>query len=149
MDATLKALADLLIESVPTVVFFIFLAWYLKKTYFQPVARILEERRKATEGVRELAERAFAAADQKQSEFDHAMHLARGKIYEEHEKLRRKWSEEQAAQILEARERADEEIEAAKHVISQEAERAQAQLDQDVDGLSRQVIDNVLARRAA
>jgi len=149
MDATLKALADLLIESVPTVVFFVFLAWYLKKTYFQPVAKILEERKRATEGVRELAQQAFTAADQKQSEFERAMQLARGKIYEEHEKLRRQWSEEQTAQISEARAQADSQIEAAKRSIGQEADRAQAQLDQYVEGLSQQIVDMVLTRRAA
>ena len=73
MDSTLKALADLLLEAVPTIVFFVFLAWYLKRVFFVPMARILEERRKATEGVKELAQKAFEAADKKQSEFERAL----------------------------------------------------------------------------
>jgi F0F1-type ATP synthase membrane subunit b/b' len=79
MDATLHALADLLLESIPTVVLFLFLVYYLKKVFFIPVARILEDRRKATEGVRELSQRAFEAADKRSSEFETALQLARSK----------------------------------------------------------------------
>lgn len=50
MDATLQALGDLLVKAIPTVLFFIGLTFYLKKVYFQPMARIFEERRKETEG---------------------------------------------------------------------------------------------------
>ena len=149
MDATLKALADLLLEAVPTIVFFLFLAWYLKKVYFRPMAALLEERKKATEGVRELAQRAFEAADQKQSEFEHAMQLARGDLYQEHEKLRRQWSDEQAQQIAEARAAVDTQIEEAKKQIAQESERAQSELDGQVEELSEQMVNSVLGRRAA
>ncbi|HEX4167600.1 MAG TPA: ATP synthase F0 subunit B [Bryobacteraceae bacterium] len=149
MDATLKALVDLLIEAVPTIVFFLFLAWYLKRTYFQPVGAILAERKKATEGVRELAQRAFEAADKRKSEFDRAIQLARGEIWDEQEKLRREWSDEQAAQIAEARAQAEGQIEDAKKAIAAEADGAQAALDRDVEGLSQKIVDAVLERRAA
>ena len=91
-----------MLEAVPTIVFFLISVWYLKRFYFRPVAAILEERRKATEGVRELAQRAFEAADKKQSEFERALDLARAEIYQEHEKLRKQWSDEQAAAIQHA-----------------------------------------------
>ncbi|MDQ2840428.1 MAG: ATP synthase F0 subunit B [Acidobacteriota bacterium] len=149
MEATLKALADLLLEAVPTIVFFLFLAWYLKRLYFRPVAAILEERRKATEGVRELARRAFEEADKKQSEFEHALQLARGDIYKEHEKLRRQWSDEQAQAIADSRAQVDKQIEGAKRQIAQEAERAQGELDSQVEGLSEGIVHSLLARRAA
>ncbi len=149
MDATLKALADLLIQSVPTIVFFLFLVWYLKRVYFRPVASILEERRRATEGVRDLAQRAFEEADKKQSEFERALQLARGDIYQEHEKLRRQWSEEQAQAVAAARAQVDGQIAEAKRQIAQEAERAQAELDKQIEGLSEGIVQTVLARRAA
>src|ERR1700761_6183654 len=96
MDATLHALADLLIKAIPTGLFFIFLGVYLQKVFFKPMARILEERRKQTEGVRELAQRAFEAAEKKTSEFEHALQLARAEIHQEHEKLRQQWIQEQS-----------------------------------------------------
>ena len=149
MESTLKALADLLLEAVPTVVFFIFLAWYLKRFYFKPVAAILEERRQATEGVRELAQRASEAADQKRSEFDRALDLARADLQEEHDKLRLQWSNEQAAAIDQARVEADKQIQDAKHQIAGEVEHAQADLDAQVENLSQQIVNSLLERRAA
>ncbi len=149
MEATLKALADLLLEAVPTIIFFLFLTWYLKRVFFRPIAAILDQRRQETEGVRELARRAFEAADKKQSEFEHALQLARGEIYQEHEKLRREWSDEQAQAIAQAREEVDRQIAEAKKQIAAEAERAQAELDSKVESLSEGIVNSLLARRAA
>ncbi len=149
MDSTLKALADLLLEAVPTIIFFLFLAWYLKRVFFRPLSAILEERRKATEGVRELAERASELAAQKESEFEEAIQLARGDIYKEHEKLRWQWSQEQTEAIAKARAEVDAQIDEAKHEIAAEAERAQAELSGRMESLSEDIINSLLARRAA
>lgn len=149
MDSTLKALADLLLEAVPTIIFFLFLAWYLKRVFFKPVAAILEERRKATEGVRELAQRASELAAQKESEFEAAIQLARGEIYKEHEKLRWQWSQEQTETIAKARAEVDAQIEEAKHQIAAEADRAQAELNSRMESLSEAIENSLLARTAA
>ena len=149
MEATLKALADLLLEAVPTIAFFLFLVWYLKRVFFRPISAILEERRKATEGMRELAQRAFEAADKKHSEFERALQIARGEMYQEHEKLRRQWSDEQAEAIAKARAHVDQQIEEARRQIAGEAERAQTELDTRVEGLSENIVDSLLSRRAA
>src|SRR5919201_4783915 len=103
MEATLLALSNLLLKAVPTIIFFALLTIYLKHMFFKPLARILEERKKATEGVRELAQKAFAAADQKASEFQRALQMARAELEQEHEALRRRWTDEQGAAIRKAR----------------------------------------------
>src|SRR5437764_5282834 len=114
MDATLNALADLLLEAIPTVVLFLFLVYYLKKVFFIPVAKILEERRKATEGVRELSQRAFEAADKRSSEFETALQLARADLGQENEALRRQWEREESESIAKAHSEAAVRIEALK-----------------------------------
>src|SRR3954471_5966980 len=112
MDATLNALADLLLEAIPTAVLFLFLAYYLKKVYFVPVANILEERRKATEGVRELSQRAFEAGDKRNSEFETALQMARSDISQVNEALRREWEKEESEAIARAHSEATTRIEA-------------------------------------
>lgn len=149
MDPTLTALADLLVEAIPTILFFILLTVYLKYVFFRPMARILEERRRQTEGVRELAQRAFDAADEKTSEFERAMQLARAQIHQENEAIRRQWSEEQAQAIAKSRIEASHRIEAAKHQIAQEVEKAKGELDISVDRLSAQIVESLVRRRAA
>src|SRR3954452_5942161 len=103
MEATLRDLGDLLLKAVPTIIFFALLTVYLKHVFFKPLARILDERKRATEGVRQLAQQAFAAADQKASEFQRALQLARGEIEQEQEALRRRWNDEQVETIRTAR----------------------------------------------
>jgi len=149
MDTTLQALGDLLLKAVPTILFFVLLTFYLKKVFFTPLAKILDERKRATEGVRELAQRALEAAEKKNSEFERALQLARAELYQEQESLRRHWAEEQAKLVAQARADADRRIEEAKRQIAQEVERAQAELNTRVEALSEQVVNSLLRRRAA
>jgi F0F1-type ATP synthase membrane subunit b/b' len=149
MEATLHALAGLLIKSIPTILFFVLLTFYLRTVFFRPLARVLDERKKTTEGVREIAQRAFEAADKKTSEFEHALQIARAELHHEHEALRQKWAQEQAEMIARARAEADRQIEEGKHQIANEVERAQTELAASVDQLSEQMVNSLLRRRAA
>lgn len=149
MDATLHALGDLLIKAIPTAFFFIFLCVYLQKVFFQPMARILDERRKQTEGVRELARHAMEAADQKTHEFEYALQLARAEIHQEHEKQRRQWIQEQTERIAQARTEADRQIEQAREQISAELKNAETDVASTVNALSEQIVNSLLRRRAA
>lgn len=149
MDATLQALAGLLIKSIPTILFFVFLVVFLNQVFFKPMARLLEERRRQTEGVRELAQQALDAVDRKTSEFEHALQLARTQINQENEALRRQWSEEQMEAIAQIRAEAGRQIEEAKRQIAQEVDKAKGELDISVDNLSAQIVDSLLKRRAA
>ena len=149
MEATLQALVDLLIRAVPTVLFFIFLSFFLNAILFKPLARILEERRRATEGVRELAQQAYEAADRKASEFEYALAIARGELHQEQEALRRRWTDEQAAAIAAVRREVDAQIAEAKQSIAQEVENARAELESNIELLSERIVANVTERRAA
>ena len=149
MDATLQALGDLLIKAIPTVLFFLFLTFYLKQVFFKPLAGILDERRKATEGVRELSQRAFEAADRKSSEFETALALARAQISQENDALRKEWEQEELETVARARAEAERKIEEAKHQVAVEVDTAQNQLDTEVELLSDQIIRSLSRRRAA
>lgn len=149
MDATLHALVNLLIEAIPTVLFFIFLTVYLKATYFAPIARVLEERRKQTEGVRELAQKAIQAAEGKQSEFERALQAARAQIFEENEKLRSGWEAEQNAALARARTEVEAQLDVAKRDIAAEIAAAEQELNTQVEALSQQIAASVLRGRAA
>jgi F-type H+-transporting ATPase subunit b len=149
MDATLKALAALALQAIPTVLFFIFLTHYLKRVYFRPVAKILEERRKQTEGVRELAQQAIKAAKKKGDEFESAIVLVRQQLLQENESQRRQWAEEQGRLVAEARAAAEAKVDAAKLEIARELEQAKADIGASVELISSQMVDSLLKRRAA
>jgi F0F1-type ATP synthase membrane subunit b/b' len=149
MDATLKALAALAVKAIPTVVFFIFLTQYLKRVYFLPVGKILEDRQKQTAGMRELAQRAHEAADKKTSEFETAIQMVRSQILQENEVRRRQWAEEQAKLVAEARAAAERQVAAAKLTIARDLEAAKAELGGTVEQLGARIVDSLLRRRAA
>ena len=149
MESTLHDLRELLIKAIPTILFFVFLTYYLKKTFFQPIAKILEERRRATEGVREIAQKAFEAADARGAEFEAALAAARAEIHKEQEALRNQWRAEQSEAIDRARHEAEQQIHAAKQEIAAETERVQSEMDAQIDSLSKQIVQALLQRRAA
>ena len=149
MDATLHALVGLLIKSIPTIIFFVLLTFYLKFMFFKPLAAILEERKKATAGVREIARQALEAADKKTSEFEHALRIARAELHQQHEALREKWAREQTDAIDHARAEVERKIEEAKLQIAREVEQTQFELQARVDQLGEQIVDSLLRRRAA
>jgi F0F1-type ATP synthase membrane subunit b/b' len=149
MDATLQALAALAVKAIPTVIFFIFLTHFLKRVYFNPVAKILEERRKQTEGMKDLAQRAHEAADKKSSEFETAVQMVRAQIMQENEGRRREWAEEQAKLLEEARADAEEKRAAARLEIAKELESAKTDVASTVERLSTQIENSLMKRRAA
>lgn len=149
MEATLQALAALLIKSIPTILLFSFLIIYLQFTYFAPVARILRERREKTEGVRELAQKAIESAEKKSTEFERALQLAREEINHEHDALRRRWSQEQAEAVAKARADAEAKVDAARVTIAAEVEQAKSAMDLNVEELSTSIVELLARRRAA
>jgi len=149
MDATLKALAALALQAIPTVLFFIFLTHFLKRVYFNPVAKILEERRRQTEGMRELAARAQEAAKKRGHEFESAIMMVRAQLLQENENQRRLWAEEEAKIVAAERAAAEQRIEAEKLAIAKELESAKSNLGPSVEALSSQIVDSLLKRRAA
>jgi F-type H+-transporting ATPase subunit b len=149
MTSTLLSLGDLLITAIPTIFFFVFLTLYLNVMLFRPIARILEERKKATEGVRDLAQRAYEMTESKTLQYQRALDLARVQIHQEHEALRRQWSEEQAAAIAKVRVESELQIQDARREITREVEREEAAAEKTAESLSESVVATLLQRRAA
>jgi F-type H+-transporting ATPase subunit b len=147
MTPTLHTLVELLITAIPTIFFLVFLTFYLNVMLFRPIARIMEERKKATEGVRDLAQRAYEMAESKTLQYQRALDLARAEIHKEHEALRRRWSEEQAAVVAKVRIESELQIQNARREIALEAEREEAAAETIAESLSESVVTTLLQRR--
>jgi F-type H+-transporting ATPase subunit b len=149
MEPTLKALTQLLLQAVPTIICLIFLTVYLKYIFFNPLRRVLDERHRQTEGVRKLAEEALAAADKKMSELERALAAAKMELYREQEMQRQRLVADQAHAIAEARTQAGMRIEEARRELAVEVERATADLALQAHELAKEMIATVLHRKAA
>src|SRR5580704_1601836 len=99
MGDTLRALGQILLKAVPTFLLVVFLHFYLKKMFFQPLERVLRQRFEATEGARKLADQALERAASRTAEYEAALRAARSEIYQAQEEFYKQLHESQSAQI--------------------------------------------------
>ena len=149
MEATLHALGEILLKAIPTFFLVLFLHFYLKFVFFQPLEKVLHARREATEGARKVAEDALKTSSEKAAQYDAAIRNARTEVYREQAAQQRKLQDEKSAAIREARLRADAVVAQAKASLAVEAEVLKAQLDSQSDALAERTAEAVLGRRAA
>lgn len=144
MEQMLHSAGDLLIQALPTFIVVVLLHWYLKATLFQPLEKVLAERHAETQGARENAAAALAAAETKVTEYDLKLRAARTEIYQEQEAWRKQLIDEQTQAVTQAREQSHAQIVAAKADIAAQVEAARATLTREAEGLADQVVAGIL-----
>jgi F0F1-type ATP synthase membrane subunit b/b' len=149
MDDTLKAVGQLLIQSLPTFFIVLFLYFYLKQVFFGPLERVLSQRREATEGARAQAAVALERAAAKTAQYEEQLRAARNEIYKEQEEQRKLWRDQQSAQIAEARRSAEAAVAAGKAEIAAEADAAKRSLASGTQALADRITAAILQGRAA
>ncbi|HVN27174.1 MAG TPA: ATP synthase F0 subunit B [Candidatus Binataceae bacterium] len=138
-----------MLKAIPTILLFILVYWYLKAMLFRPLEKVLAERDALTEGAKRTAEASFAAAERKQKEYEAKFAEARAEVYKIQEETRRKWLEDQAAQLAETRKRMEESVHAAKAQIQAEAATARQGLEASSAQLAEEIASAILARRSS
>ncbi len=149
MEATLQALGELLVKAIPTFLLVIALHFYLKKVFFGPMGRLLEERRQATEGARQRAEQLLAQAAEKAVQYEQALRAARAEMYREQEVARQRWLQQHAEAVREAREQAQAAVRRAQQELEAELEQARAILELRSQQLGNLIAESILRGRAA
>jgi F-type H+-transporting ATPase subunit b len=149
MDVILHQLGQLLLRAIPTFLLIVLLQLYLKRMFFRPLERVLQQRYEATEGARKAADESLARASAKTAEYEAAMRAARSEIYQAHEQLHKELQDREAAQFAEARQRGDAVVQAAKADLARDVEAAKASLAKDSEILANQIAESILRRSAA
>ena len=148
MEQTLQALGGILLKAIPTVCLLLLLHFYLKAMLFGPLEKVLKQRDELTGGARKAAEQSLAAAGRKAQEYEAKLREARAEVYRQQEETRRRWLEDQAAQVAQAHERTAGAVRQAKRQIAAEAAAARQSLLGSSGALADQIATAVLARRA-
>lgn len=148
MGQIFNALPGILVRALPTFVIVILLHWYLKKVLFQPLEKVLDERRRKTQGAVEASEASLAQVHSKLEDYEKSLNAARAEIYAHQETRRQALSDQQSKAVEAARAKAAERIAAAKAAIAAEAAAAQSSLAAEADRLASQMANLVLAGRA-
>jgi len=148
MEQTFQALSSILLKAIPTAVLLLVLYFYLKATFFGPIAKILKQREQLTGGAKKTAEQSLVNAERKATEYQTKLRDAHNEVYKEQEETRRKWLEQQTAQIAEAKTQSEASVKTARAAIAQEAAAARQGLEQSSAALAEQIASAVLARRS-
>src|SRR6476661_6993838 len=139
MEATLHALGQILVQALPTFFLVLFLFIYLRAMFFKPLERVLAERNEATEGARKKAADALDRAQAKAAAYEEQIRAARNEIYREQEEVRRKWRDDQAGQLVTARQRAEVAVAEARARLAGEAAEAKSTLAANSQSLANQI----------
>ncbi len=138
-----------MLKAIPTFLLVIALHFYLKRMFFRPMARVLQERYDATEGALKAAEESLARAAEKAAEYEAALRSARSDIYREQEEFRHKLHQDQMNVITEARHSAEATVQAAGRELAAEVAAAKQSLALQTDALASRIADSVLHGRVA
>ena len=147
MEQIFESLKLIIVRALPTFFLVIALHWFLKTVLFQPMERVLEERRKKTQGAVEASEAALARVNEKMAEYEVALGNARAEIFHEQEEARQKLAAQQAGMIDAAKAVQAEKVAAVKRGLADEVLLAKATLAAEADRLADQIAGAVLAGR--
>jgi F-type H+-transporting ATPase subunit b len=144
MDETLRQIGELLLGSVPTVIFFLLLYGLYTTLVHKPLARVLAERRARTQGAIDKARTEVAAAEARTAEYEQKLRDARLQLLKAQEARRAQASQLRAEAVAEARKRAQAQVQAAKGTIDQEKTLAKQNLEAEAGRLASEIIRIVL-----
>jgi F-type H+-transporting ATPase subunit b len=144
MDETLRQVGELLLGSVPTIVFFVILYALYTVLVHQPLTRVLSERRARTEGAVEKARADVVAAEARTAEYEQKLRDARLALFKAQEARRAQAAQARAAVIAEARKSAQAQVQQARAAIEQDKLSAKDSLQAETGRLAQEIIRTVL-----
>src|SRR5690242_4425819 len=137
MDQILAQLGELLLGSIPTVILMVVVYGLYSILVHKPLVKVLSERRDLTEGAVKRAKADIAAAEARTAEYEKRLREARLALFRQRESRQQAALQVRNNALIEARNRAKEEIEKARVAMEQEKEIAKAGLQQEASRLAQ------------
>jgi F-type H+-transporting ATPase subunit b len=144
MDETLRQLGELLLESIPTIFFFLTIYVGYRIIVHKPLLRVLQERYDKTQGAIEKARADVAAAEAKTAEYEQRLREAKIAVFRAMEARLSVAANARAEILNQAREQASAKLAEAKAAMEQDIQSAKGSLQADAERLASEVIAIVL-----
>jgi F-type H+-transporting ATPase subunit b len=144
MDETLRQIGELLLGSIPTVLFFLLLFGLYTALVHKPLKAVLAERRARTMGAIEKARADVESAERRTAEYEQKLREARLALFKAQEERRGKASQWRAAAVEQARKQAQMKVEQARAAMAQDTAQARQTLQGEAGRLSAEIIRTVL-----
>jgi F-type H+-transporting ATPase subunit b len=144
MDETLKQLGELLLGSVPTVIFLVLIYVAYTLLVHKPLSRILAERYERTEGAVSRARADVGAAEARSAEYEQRLREARMAVFRAQEQKRQQAAQLRASAVAEARNRAHALVEQERASIAEEEQKSKSALQAESQRLAAEIMETVL-----
>lgn len=144
MDEILRQLLGFLLGAIPTIILLLVVFAAYRGLVHRPLARILAERHRRTEGAMERAQADIAAAEAKAAEYEQSLREARTALFKAHEERRKKGLEARAAALAQARLHAQQQVAEARAAMESDKQSAQAGLEVESARLADEIIRAIL-----
>ena len=140
----LRQLEDLVLGSVPTMIFFVALIIAYDVLVRRPLERTLAERRSRTTGAVEQARGAIAAAEAETTVYEDKLRSAKAEIFAMRERRMAGWQAERESTLKQVREQSTQQVEQARQSVESSASQARAQVEAASGDLAERVLAAVL-----
>ena len=144
MDETLKQIGELLLGSIPTIIFFVLLFGLYVGIVHKPLARVLAERYARTQGAIEKARADIATAEARTAEYEKRLRDARLALFKAQEARRTRAAQARSEALADARKRAQGQVDEARAAIEADKKIAMRSLEAEVGRLASEIIRTVL-----
>jgi F-type H+-transporting ATPase subunit b len=144
MDETFRQISELLLGSIPTIIFFLLLYGLYVGLVHKPLMRVLPERRARTQGAIEKARADIALAERRTAEYERQLRDARIAILKAQEARRALAAKTRDAALAQARTQSQAQVKQARAAIEQDKLAAQTTLDAEAGRLATEIIRIVL-----
>jgi|SRR5580704_3888003 F-type H+-transporting ATPase subunit b len=144
MDQTLRQVGELLLGSVPTIIFMVLLYGLYSLLVHKPLTKVLDERRSKTEGAIEKARADVAVAEARTAEYEQRLREARLAVFKSQEARRQQVLQARTAVAAEARTKAQAQVEQARADLERDKIAAQERLQAESGRIAAEIIRVVL-----
>jgi len=142
--AIVHQLGELFLGAVPTVLLILIFYFIMKSLFFKPLLKVMAERELRSIGAEKAAEAAQNAAAEKLKQYQDALKQERAKLYAEQEAERKKWLDERAALVKDARSKSAVEVSSGKERVAAELLAARRDMEAGISQLAAEIAARVI-----
>ncbi|MGA8152788.1 MAG: ATP synthase F0 subunit B [Terriglobales bacterium] len=144
MDQTLRQVGELLLGSVPTVIFMVLLYGLYSALVHKPLTKVLADRRSLTEGAVEKARADIAAAEARTAEYEQRLREARIAVFKAQESRRQQALKTRADAVAKARSQAQAQVGQARAAMEKDKIATQEGLRAESGRLAAEIMRLIL-----
>lgn len=148
MQDILNQLGDLVLGSVPTVIFFLLLLGAYAVLVRRPLQKVLADRHGRTGGAMDEAKAAIASAEAKTTEYETRLRDARAQIFSARAARQKAAGDARDKVLADTRAAAQHRIAVAREAVERSGAEAKAQIEVGAASLTQSVLEAILPHRA-